>query len=272
MNAAIERQNRALAGAGTILFVVLLMLLFWLYKIITPIPPFPGSGEPGIEVNFGFSDEGMGTVLTEFPPVSDNNNKNNINNNSETFQENYISEDNNESFSVKPDKKPNQNKKNNSQKETDPKPDKDLEDAFKNFSNNSGNDGITNSPGNQGKENGTNNSNNYNGDGFSGNGGKDGPGIGNGPGKVKFNLKGRMLKSPPDKITDFSEEAIIVVDIIVDQTGKVIYAEVNRSKSVNPNYVLSAKARQAAFTTKFNSSPDGTLEQKGTITFEFSLK
>lgn len=265
-----NRQNKFFAGLSTLMLMLLLLILFFFFKLHSPIPPFEGSGDPGIEVNFGFSDDGMGDVLTEFTPVSENKNANPTSENNPDDANSHLTSDDADAVSIPKEKNIKPKNKNTTPKETEPSPDQNLEDAFKNFSDKSGSDGITGKPGNQGKPDGTNNTNNYNGDGPGG-GGPGGPGKGGGK-NYKFNLKGRIMKAPPEKISDFNEEAILVVDIVVDKKGKVVFAEVNRAKSVNPNYILSAKARQAALTTKFNESPDGSFEQKGTITFEFKLK
>ena len=55
-------NNRTAALLGTLLFHGLLLLLFLFIVFKTPIPPFPDTGSPGIEVNFGTSEDGMGEV------------------------------------------------------------------------------------------------------------------------------------------------------------------------------------------------------------------
>lgn len=285
---AIEKENKVYAAIITGCTVVLLFLIILWIKFETPLPPFEGSGQEGIEVNFGFTDQGTGKILTELPPVTTAHKTQPITPeeasvNKGTAKDNdLLTSDAPESHPIEikkeakvkkqKEKKPVIEKKKTEVKTVTPakpKPDDALANAFKNFKD-GGNDGVTGKPGNQGKENGTNASTNYNGDG-TGNGGTGGTGNG-GNGKIKFNLKGRIVQHPPNKITDFAEEGIIVVDIVVDENGKVIEAEVNRAKSVNPNYVLCAKARQSALTTRFNNSNDNSPEQKGSITFEFRLK
>lgn len=288
--AGIEKENRFYAAILTGCTVVLLFFgILWI-TFETPLPPFEGSGQEGIEVNFGFTDQGTGKILTELPPVTTTHRQEETepeeaSTNKGTAKENdFLTSDAAESHPVeikkevkvkkqKKEKKPIVEKKKTEPKTVTPakpKPDDALANAFKNFKD-GGNDGITGKPGNQGKENGTNTTTNYDGDGKGGDGGNGGMGD-KGTGKIKFNLRGRVVKHPPNKITDFAEEGIIVVDIVVDQNGKVIEAEVNRAKSVNPNYVLCAKARQSALTTRFNDSNDNSPEQKGSITFEFRLK
>ena len=57
-----NNNNRIAALMGTLLFHGLLLLLFLFIVFKTPIPPFPEAGSPGIEVNFGTSENGMGEV------------------------------------------------------------------------------------------------------------------------------------------------------------------------------------------------------------------
>jgi protein TonB len=267
MEAALEKQNKIYASVSTLLMFILLLLIVFFIKFYTPIPPFPetGIGEIGLEVNFGNTDNGSGTDYSH--------DLNNVNNNDQDKKEvtptdpdnssndKVISEDDPNNTYVKNDKPKKDIKKDVTK---DQQPDKNVQDAFKNFNDNDHSDGSQDKNGNQGDPNGGD-SKSYTGNSPTGNGGNGGPGV------PKVNLKGRSYL-PPEKITDFSEEGTIVVDIIVDKHGKVTFAEVNRGRSINPNYVLCAKARQAALTTKFNESPDGTLEQKGSITFEFKLK
>lgn len=252
--AATRPGDRAIAGISTAVLIGILIFIAFYITFITPIPPFEESKNEGIEVNLGFANEGMGENFSDAPynPSNPSPDKSNPDQSNPSPQNNQLTADDPTAPPVKNNPKPPSNTQN---------PDQSVLDAFKNFNNNDptnpNSDGNSDKPNNQGKPDG-NDSPNYDGDG--------------GKGKFKWSLKDRKLKSPPEKIKNFEEEGQIVVDIIVDKNGKVIWAEANRSLSINPNYLLCAKARQAAFTTQFNPSPDGTLEQKGTITFVFTLK
>ena len=80
-----------------------------------------------------------------------------------------------------------------------------------------------------------------------------------------------MLLKKPQITDDSQEEGKVIVEITVDETGKVIKATPGARGSTTANSVLYAKARQAAFSAKFNASGEGVKEQKGTITFVFIL-
>jgi len=229
LQSSIEKRNRSVAVIGTVLFHALLLLIFFLIIFHTPIPPFPESGSPGIEVNFGYSDEGMGNELTvnqqgiEEPkpvspaektkaiaPVEKEPEKIATSNVEETAVINeqpkkapkkeqpvIIPEKPKKETKKEPEKPPavvvpEKQKKETPKPVEEQKPSNELANALsklKNKNNQPGNDGITGNPGNQGKINGNNNTTNYNGDGGTGNGGKGTGDGGNGAGPGKGNFK-----------------------------------------------------------------------------------
>src|SRR3972149_2424513 len=76
MEETFDRNNRLIAMGVTTLFAVLLFIIFLFIKFITPIPPFEESAMGGLEVNFGFDNQGMGDN-NSLQPVSDNQKKDN---------------------------------------------------------------------------------------------------------------------------------------------------------------------------------------------------
>ena len=60
MSLAIEKRDRLNATMLTLLVHSMLLVLFLLIVLRTPIPPYPEGGGSGIAVNFGSSDEGFG--------------------------------------------------------------------------------------------------------------------------------------------------------------------------------------------------------------------
>src|ERR1700739_72060 len=69
MITAPTNKDRATAGIITLLIMALLFLFLWLFKIITPNPPFPMAEDGGEEINFGINNEGTGSV--EGPAIGD---------------------------------------------------------------------------------------------------------------------------------------------------------------------------------------------------------
>ena len=62
------------------------------------------------------------------------------------------------------------------------------------------------------------------------------------------------------------------MEIIVDENGKVVLANPGQRGSTTTSSNLYSKARQAAYQAKFNQSPEGIKEQRGTYTFVFTLE
>ena len=113
------------------------------------------------------------------------------------------------------------------------------------------------------------------GDGFGkGHGGSTGIGDkpdGIGTGNKGYFLKNRKLLQRPQLLDNSQEEGTVVVEIIVDETGKVIEATPGQRGSTTTSAYLYTLARQASKTLKFNASSEGIHEQKGTSTFVFRL-
>ena len=97
-------------------------------------------------------------------------------------------------------------------------------------------------------------------------------GVNGGPGGHGWDLVGRSLIHKPERLTDATEEGIVVVEIVVDENGKVIDAIPGQRGSTTFSQKLYAKARLAAKQAKFNPSPEGIKEQHGTYTFVFTLE
>jgi TonB family protein len=276
MEGSTENKHKYQALGFTLFFHVLIFLLFIFTVFITPIPPFEIKPVPEIEIGLGM--EGLGNkdaggsgrndkelttttpepVKTESNPVIES-------------QTNDVLTDETETAVVvkKNAKKPKKTPKVEIEtpKIVEEKPSSELSNALailkskKKFS---------------GNGEGSNNT------GGSGNGTQkgvgDGTGTGHGNGQAGgggtggYDLKGRSLLRKPARMTDSQEEGIVVVEIIVDETGKVIKATPGQRGSTTTSANLYAKARQAAYGARFNPSPEGIAEQRGTYTFVFTLE
>jgi len=100
--------------------------------------------------------------------------------------------------------------------------------------------------------------------------GDSGPG-GNGGHGGLYGLGDRKLLMKPARMTDAEESGIVVVEIIVDENGKVIKATPGLPGSTTLSAKLFSKARQAVMQAKFSPSADGKTEQRGTYTIVFEL-
>ncbi len=272
MNSQTENKNKVFALLFTLGFHALLLLLFIFIVFITPIPPFEIVPVPEIEIGLGF--EGFGanaggsgqnepdltTIPTATPTTSTTIVKDNA--------PNIITDNTEESVTIKSNPKNTSTTTSETVTPEIPKPSSELQKAL---------DALKNKKAHNGKGEGNNNT------GGSGTGTGKGVGDGNNSqegnnpdggssGKGGYDLKGRVLLKKPARMTDTEEEGIVIVEIIVDETGKVTKATPGQRGSTTTSASLYAKARLAAFQAKFNPSPDGTSEQRGTYTFVFTLE
>ncbi len=271
MNTAVsenEKKNRSIALVISLAFHALLILLLLLWVFRTPIPPYP-EGAGGMEVNLGYDDQGMGTVLTTNQSGSENpaskTVKENIKetNKTKTSDAKIATNDVEKTDKIKTSDKVSDNPSKEMQ------PDNELMNALnklKNKNKRSGNDGITGQPGNQGDPNGTNNTTNYS--GKPGTGDKSGPG--GPPGTGTVNLAGRKVVARPTLSDDIQESGIVAVEITVDSTGRVIRANATLKGSTTTSSVLFSKARQYALKYKFDKAEEAP-DQRGVIYFNFKV-
>jgi len=283
-----ENRNRIISGSITAAVLALLLLFLILYSIITPNPPFaPGGGgrEFGLGlINVGTGDIEYGSIGEVNDVVTENKTETTppVNNKDEAV----VTSENGEDVKLKEEKEVKPEIKNNTTVITPVKPkekteaEKLLEKFKKNAGKNGGGIGDNDVAGQNGKPDGdpTKDGNGGQGNGNGGGIGDDeGPGSGKGPGgpggtgsKYGFSLKGRAIVTPPSLPKDSKEEGKVVVEITVDKNGNVIDANPNGRGTTTSSAILKAKARQAAFATKFNVSGQFE-EQTGTITIIFSF-
>jgi TonB family protein len=119
-------------------------------------------------------------------------------------------------------------------------------------------EGIYKGTGNMGDPKGSTESDNYS-KGLGGSG-------------IVSNLNGRSpvhLQKPEFNIL---KEGIVVVEITVDRTGKVISASPGAKGSTIVDNTLYTAAKKAALESKFNFKNDAPERQVGTITYHFKLE
>ncbi len=257
MEVTFDRNNRLIAMGTTLIFAVLLFIIFLFIKFITPIPPFEESAQGGLEVNFGFDEAGMGDNNST-QPVADDSKKQNAASQPENNSSSEMLSSDEASNVVAPvvkNKKPDV-------KETPPQPDQNLLNALNKVHSNTGSnsgDGNTNTQGNQGDPNGTLNSNVYS--------EFKGPGTG---GRIKGN--GRKMIGDVAIYDDSQETGIVAVEILVDKYGKIIKAESVLIGSTTTSSLLWKKAKDGLLNkVLFNQSPTGE-EARGTIYINFTVR
>lgn len=258
----IQEKNSRNGVIGTILFHLLLLLLFIQFGMTYQDPPEENAG--GMVINFGTTDEGMGDVQ---PSSTENTSSSENATTSETTtpssaQENALTTTQ-QTVEMNASQNPTTTtttNQNNTTQQTEQTVDENLTNALNalnNPNNNSTGDGNSNTVGDQGDPNGDPNSSNYN-----------GGGAGNG---VDFSLAGRSMVKVKKPNNPTQEDGKVVVEIVVDKNGKVIRATPGARGSSTSNPTLQKIAKEAALEARFNVKADAPAEQKGTMTFVFIL-
>jgi hypothetical protein len=268
MEASAENKNKYFALALTLGFHALLFLLFIFIVFITPIPPFEIKELPEIEIGLGMEGLGQdpggkGDQSKDLATSMDVTAK--TSSTQATDAPDIITDETETDVAIKTNPKNTKEIKEDVKTTEEEKASAELLKALSILKNKKGGKGEG--------ENGTGGSGEGKGKGV-GNGNDDGKGkgVGIGQGKGGYDLKGRSLVKRPDKLTDATEEGVVVVEIIVDETGRVKDAFPGRPGSTTTSSNLYAKARQSALTAKFDASPTGAKEQRGFYTFVFTLE
>jgi TonB family protein len=279
----VQKSDRYYASMVTIVFHALLLLLFIFYKIITPLPPYDpgGGGGLGVELNFGDSETGMGLSNPEelsapqkpAPAPREEN------------APLLTSEEEEEAIAEPVKVKPKKEIKELKRPEPFPRITKAEPQPVKNERlypvKSGGSEGKTGTPGNQGKPDGDPYAPMYTGNkgtGGQGSGTGGGTGSGNGPGSgsgsgggsgMSFSLAGRGSISLPKPAYTSEKSGRVVVDITVDQEGRVIKAKAGGRGTTVQDSELFRQAESAAKKARFKPDADAPEMQVGTITYNF---
>lgn len=265
----IEQKKYKYKGIiGTILVHVgiLVMLVLLGFTTILPLPE-----EEGVEVNLGYSDQGMGTIQPKEIPVVQQKAPPPRPKSKPDVVEEVVTQDTEDAPAEEkvtdPDVKeipveeiPIEEVKEEEIVKEEPKVNPAA--MYKGKSKSStetGNEGITGEPGDQGKPNGTVDAKNYLGSG----------GFGDGP---SYSLGGRTHRVLPLPSNKFAENGTVVVQITVNKAGKVIKAVAIDKGSNTTNSALRRLAEEAAKKAIFNAKADAAEFQRGTITYHFIVK
>jgi len=90
-------------------------------------------------------------------------------------------------------------------------------------------------------------------------------------GGISFNLNGRGFKGAPPISASNQESGRIVVNIIVDRSGKVIRVNPGRGTTITDANLIK-KVMDSARKARFSPNPNAPEEQPGTMTYEFILE
>lgn len=244
-------NNKIISGIVTAAIMAVVVAILLAFGYDPPDPPIP---EEGVEVNLGDSDFGSGL---DPQPVSQAAATQAPSSPSQVATQHVeptpsVGANANSANTVKPT--PEQPKVENKEPEINKNA---LFTGRRNQQSGSGSQGVTEGTGDQGKPNGNPNSNNY-----TGNGGGNG---------VDFSLERRSSITLPKPQYNSNKQGRVIVRIWVDQQGRVIRAEYEPKGSNTPDGDLIAKAIAAARKARFNADPSAPEEQKGTISYNFTI-
>ena len=269
MEASVENKSKYMALIFTIGFHILLFLLFIYVVFITPLPAFKIVEVPTIDIDLGT--EGLGNATAGGSGNHDNDIATSMDVSSHPTVSNdapnILTDPSETAVSVKTNPKNTSETQSETPTVQEQKESAELLNALavlkkkpkhKGNGEGGGNTGGSGTGTNTGVGQGNDNGH-----------GKDTPGT---DGSGDYKLTGRIVTKRPDPMTDNKEEGKVIVEIIVDETGKVIKATPGLPGSTTTSSNLYAKARQAALSVKFNASSKGIKEQRGTFTFVFTLE
>lgn len=255
-------DRRAIVLTSIVYTLVLFMFLHLGFKTPLPLP-----AEQGILINFGDYDEGMGAVepaqsetVEQAVPIENEAVPEVTEIESESAEE-VVTQDFEEAPAVVP--KPTQKEE---EKEVEKEPEevkpqvntRALYGGRRNDTQYTGSEGESGEGGNQGSITGSENTSNRS------------KGLSSGGG-VQFNLAGRGQVALPTPEFNHQQEGVVVVEITVDRSGKVISAVPGVKGSTTLDSYLLNVAKKAALASRFTAKEDAALYQKGTIRYVFRL-
>lgn len=246
-------SNQLKSGICTAVIMALVAVVLLAFGYDPPDPPIP---EEGVEVNLGDSDFGLG---------SDPNPASEASSYAPPAAQNQVATQHTEP-SVSMPSTPNPGSVTNPAAQEQPQvenkqPVLNPNATFPGMRNRdrqsgSGSEGQSTGTGDQGKPNGNPNSRNYTGDG------------GNGS---NYRLSGRTAVSLPKPAYNSNQQGKIVIDIWVNQQGQVVRVEGPAQGSTITNSGMVEQAKQAARKARFNADTKALEEQKGSITYIFTI-
>lgn len=99
-----------------------------------------------------------------------------------------------------------------------------------------------------------------------------GPEIFEGKTNIFYSLENRYHLSLPVPVYKCEGEGVVEVQILVDQRGQVVNADVPDLGNAMNEICLAGAARDAALRTRFNSNFEAPVRQQGTITYYFQAQ
>ena len=254
---SLEKKNKRKGIIGTIIFHVLLFLTFMFLGLTYQDPPPP---EEGISINFGFNDDGSNELETEKIEEKTEITEEIIEEQIENIEE-IVTQSKIETAPIETKKEKQKVIEKTETKEDiieEKKPEINKKAIYTGKKKSNKNSKENNSKTvTQGESDGDPNSNVFEGGGV----GKDG---------MAYQLGGRKAINKPKPIGNQIQGRVVVL-IIVDRIGNVIYANAGAQGSTTFNKELLKRAKNAALKTKFDIQKSAPEKQQGKIIYDFRL-
>ena len=257
-----EKKRKRIAAIVTITFHVVALILFLIFGLTQPVP-LPE--DQGASVEFGWDDSGDGDAIAQTEitqPVQEIAESTPVQEVTEEVVEEEVVTDEESEVAVPEQKEEVKPQEEAEQEEPVEEPEPELDDRLKNALN------SINSPNNIGSSKGE--------DGDSGNqgnpSGTNGKGV-LGGGSGSWQLDGRsMMPGYGTKIRDTKEEGIVVLNIWVDQNGKVTKVTPNLKESnTTSQYLINLATKDVLNNFRFNGDPRAAVSQRGKVRYVFKL-
>ncbi len=259
MTSYIENKEKRTGLIGTILFHVILLLIFIFFGLTYIHPP----EELGVQVDFGYTDQGMGQVENEQPTTEQEEEAvPNVTTPQEQVEavEEVVTQEVEQSVVIPEKKEKKVEKKQEAVPEKKPSPSDALMKAMEKNSNTKASEASS-----EGNKSGVGNMGRPDGE-------PDGDPSGGGAGGLDFSLAGRRWVKKPKFENNSQEYGKVIVAITVDKFGNVTKATGGAKGSTTTSAYLTKIAEEAAYKAKFTANPDAAEEQFGTITILFTPK
>jgi protein TonB len=268
-----DKKNDAI-GIATSIGIHGLILLLFVFLAAWTIPNPPPPGPPGVEINIGFVDEGMGDILDQNIPTQEEITEQEMQ--EEVKPEDIVQDQEVVTSDVespvaaeKKDEIKKEEVKVKEEKKTEKKAEADTKNLFPNKNQNTVSNGNTDKKGDQGNPDGTPDSRNL----YPGNPGGGGGG-GNGTG-ASLDLPGWKFEKNPNRPDPTSEFGYVSFEFYVDGDGEVIPGTIKKIGGANftpseDNFYKRQLQEEVSFEPKSNTRP--AARTRGTYRFQIKTK
>ncbi len=257
-----EKKRKRVALIVTAVFHAVALLLFIFFGLKQPVP-LPE--DQGASVEFGWEESAGGDAIAQVEntePVEEINQTPATEEVVEEVVEEEVATDEESDVAVPEEKEQPEPKEEKTEEKPVEEPKPTLDDRLQNALNSmnspsetGGSQGDDQGPGDQGNPSGT-----------------DGKGV-LGGGSGSWQLDGRsMMPGYGTKIRDTREEGIVVLNIWVDQSGKVTKVAPNlRESNTTSQYLINLAKKDVLNNFRFNGDPSAAVSQRGKVRYVFKL-